>query len=147
MQTLKRPIEKPKPEIVIEEIALELKNVRNIFKPTVQARRVPNIDDDEEEEENMSIRQQEEETERLENFFPITRDLLKAEIHSYKNVFDYAVKDYENKDEYSKKDQDDLKKSDEILEKKMSRFARLENIERALSDEIKVSLKNYKSSI
>lgn len=141
MQTLKRPIVKPKPEIVIEELTLELKNVRNAFKPTVQTRRILPRDDDEDEEKELSIKEQEEEAEKLFKNFPITRDLLKTEIHSYKSVFDNAVKEYEHKNEYNKKDQEDLKKSDEILDKKMSRFARLENIKKSLNDEIKVRQK------
>lgn len=146
MQTLKRPVEKPNPEIVIEEIALKLKNVRNTFKPTVSTRRVLKIDYDDDdinqEEKKMSIKEQEEEIERLSHFFPLTRDLLRSEIKGYKNVFDSAINDYEHKNEYNKKDQNDLKKSDQILDKKMSRFMRLENIKKALDEEIKVSFKN-----
>lgn len=137
LQTLKRPIEKPNPNVVIEEIALELKNVRNTFKPTVQTRRIESYDI-EEEEEVLSIKQQEEEIERLSHFFPTTRELLNAEIHHYKSVFDGAVKEYENKDEYCKKDQEDLKKSDQMLEKKMSRYTRLQTIRNALDQDVKV---------
>lgn len=143
MQTLKRPIVKPKPEDVIEELEIQLKSVRHNFKPTVQTRRaLPQNDEDKDEEKELSIREQEEEIEKLLKFFPATRDLLKTEIHSYKSVFDNAVKNYGHKNEYVKNDQDDLKKSDEILDKKMLRFARLENISKSLNDEIKV-IRNY----
>jgi hypothetical protein len=137
MQTLKRPVEKPNPNVVIEEIAFQLKNVRNTFKPTVQTRRIESYDV-EEEEESLSIKQQEEENERLKEFFPTTRELLNAEIRQYKNVFDNSVKEYEKKDEYSKKDQEELKKSDEILEKKMARYTKLQTIRKALDQDIKV---------
>lgn len=135
MQTLKRPVEKPKPEIVIEEIALELKNVRNHFKPTVQTRRV---EFDEEVEEELSLREQEEEIERLSKFFPSTRDFFNAEVKKHKNAFDNAVRDFEHKNEYNKKDQEDLRKSDEVLLKKMNKLKRFENLRRILDDEIKV---------
>jgi hypothetical protein len=137
MQTLKRPVEKPNPNVVIEEVAFQLKNVRNTFKPTVQTRRIESYDV-EEEEESLSIKQQEEENERLKEFFPTTRELLNAEIRQYKNVFDNSVKEYEKKDEYSKKDQEELKKSDEILEKKMARYTKLQTIRKALDQDIKV---------
>lgn len=136
LQTLKRPVEKPNPNVVIEEIALELKNIHKAFKPTVQTRRVESYDV--EEEEKLSIKQQEEEIERLREFFPSTRELLNLEINRYKKVFDDAVKEYEKKDEYDKKDQQDLKKSDEMLQKKMSRFTTLQNIKRALDQDVKV---------
>lgn len=139
LQTLKRPVEKPNPNVVIEEIALELKNVRNAYKPTVQTRRIESYDV-EEEEEVLSIKQQEEEVERLSHFFPTTRELLNAEIHHYKKVFDNAIKEYENKDEYCKKDQEDLKKSDQTLEKKMARYTRLQTIRNALDQDITVYL-------
>lgn len=138
LQTLKKPVEKPNPNVVIEEIAFKLRNVQNAFKPTVQTRRVESYDVEEEEEE-MSIKQQEEEAERLGQFFPATRELLNAEIHHYKSVFDHAVKEYEMKDEYNKSDQQDLKKSDDILDKKMLRYTRLQTIRSALDQDIKVS--------
>jgi hypothetical protein len=140
LQVYKPKVEKPKPDVVIQELAIELERVRKNYGISVASKRLAHLDDDEEEEE-MSIKEKEIENERMKNFFVDTRSLIELEIRHYKKAFDASVKDYSHKDEYSKEDQDALRKSDEILDKKMARVNRLENIYRALDDEVKVCVR------
>lgn len=136
LQIYKPKVEKPKPEVVIEGLAIELEKVRKSYGTSVQSKRMARFYDVEEEE--MSIKEKEQEDEHMKTFFIETRTLLDLEIKHYRKAYEEVLKEYEMKDEYNRKDQEALKKSDERIEKKISRMNRLENIRGMLDSEIKV---------
>jgi len=137
LQIYKPKVEKPKPEVVIEGLAIELEKVRKNYGTSVQSKRMARFYDNDEEEE-MSIKEKEQEDERMKSFCIETRTLLDLEIKHYRKAYEEVLKEYEMKDEYDKKDQEALKKSDARIEKKISRMNRLENIKGILDSEIKV---------
>lgn len=142
LQVYKPKVEKPKPEVVIEGLAIELEKVRKNFGTSVQSKRMARfIEADGDVDDLMSIKEKELEEERMKSFCTDTRTLLDIEISHYRKAYEKVLKEYEKKDEYDKKDQEALKQSDERIEKKLTRISRLENIKSALHGEIKVSNK------
>ncbi|KAG5678760.1 hypothetical protein PVAND_008404 [Polypedilum vanderplanki] len=145
LQIYKPKVEKPNPDVVIQGIAIELEHVRKDFGISVASKRQVRFEKDDEEEE-MSIKEKEAEDERLKKFFTDTRSLIDQEIKFYKKAFDSSVKDFSHKDEYKKEDQEALRKSDDILEKKIARINRLEVIRDSLDKEIKAMVKEHEKS-
>lgn len=137
LQDYKPKVEKPKPEVMIQQLSIELERVRKNFGTSVQSRRDAYLHPDIVEEE-MSIKDKEIEEERMKIFLVQTRALVDLEIKRYKKAYDNILKEYHEKDEYSKEDQDALRRSDEIIEKKKARVNRFENIKNILHNEIKV---------
>ncbi|CAG9801552.1 unnamed protein product [Chironomus riparius] len=144
LQIYKPKVEKPKPEVVIEGLAIELEKVRKNYGTSVQSKRMARFYDVEEEE--LSIKEKEQEDERMKSFCIETRTLLDLEIKHYRKAYEEVLREYEMKDEYDKKDQEALKKSDERIEKKISRMNRLENIKGTLDNEIKTLIKRHEKS-
>jgi hypothetical protein len=145
LQVYKPKVEKPNPDVVIQELAIELERVRQNFGTSVASKRQAHLYDDDEEEE-MSIKEKEAEDERMKNFFADTRSLIDLEIKHYKKAFDGSVKKYGHKDECSKEDQAALRKSDEVLDKKMARITRLQNIKASLDKEVKTLIKEHEKA-
>lgn len=138
LQIYKPKVEKPKPEVVIEELSIELEKVRKNYGTSVQSKRMARFYDADDEDENMSIKDKELENERMKTFCLNTRTLIDLEIKRYRKAYEEVLNEYHMKDEYDKKDQEALKKSDERIEKKIARINRFENIKAVLDKEIKV---------
>jgi hypothetical protein len=77
----------------------------------------------------------------LRKFLRDTRELIDSEIRHYKKAYELVLKEYHNKDEYDKKDQLALKRSNEVINKKLSRVNRLELLKSTLEKEIKTLIK------
>lgn len=145
LQIYKPKVEKPNPDVVIQTLSIELERVRKNYGTSVQSKRNARFYDEDDEVE-MSIQEKELEDQRMMKFMIETRALLDVEIKHYKSAYESVLKEYHNKDEYDKKDQEALKTSDERVEKKLTRVNRLETIKSALDKEIRSIIKHHEKS-